>query len=64
MFSELFDQLLYLLRLAFVGEQSGIVSLPFARRSGEATLKWKQDIAEGANKRDLEKAKQVEKPKL
>ena len=44
--------------------QSGIVSLPFARRSGEATLKWKQDIAEGANKRDLEKAKQVEKPKL
>ena len=42
----------------------GVVSLPFARRAGEATMKWKQDIAEGQHKRDLEKAKQLEKPKL
>ena len=42
----------------------GIVSSPFARRAGEATLKWKQDIAEGQHKQELEKAKQQEKPKL
>ena len=42
----------------------GIVSLPYARRAGEATLKWKQDIAEGQHKQELEKAKQQEKPKL
>jgi hypothetical protein len=42
----------------------GVVSLPFARRAGEATLKWKQDIAEGQHKQELEKAKQQEKPKL
>ncbi len=42
----------------------GIVSLPFARRAGEATLKWKQEIAEGQHKQELEKAKQQEKPKL
>lgn len=40
------------------------VSLPFARRAGEVTLKWKQDIAEGQHKQDVEKAKQQEKPKL
>ncbi len=44
--------------------QVGIVSVPFARRAGEATMKWKQDIAEGQHKQDLEKAKQQEKPKL
>lgn len=44
--------------------QVDIVSLPFARRAGEATMKWKQDIAEGQHKQDLEKAKQQEKPKL
>ena len=42
----------------------GMVSLPFARRAGEATMKWKQDIAEGQHKQDIEKAKQQEKPKL
>ncbi len=41
-----------------------MVSLPFARRAGEATMKWKQDIAEGQHKQELEKAKQQEKPKL
>ena len=41
-----------------------IVSLPFAARAGEATMKWKQDIAEGQHKQELEKAKQQEKPKL
>jgi len=41
-----------------------VVSLPYARRAGEATLKWKQDIAEGQHRQDLEKAKQQEKPKL
>jgi hypothetical protein len=42
----------------------GIVSLPFARRAGEATMKWKQEIAEGQHKQELEKARQQEKPKL
>ena len=42
----------------------GIVSLPFAVRAGEATMKWKQEIAEGQHKQELEKAKQQEKPKL
>ena len=41
-----------------------IVSLPFAARAGEATMKWKQEIAEGQHRQDLEKAKQQEKPKL
>jgi hypothetical protein len=41
-----------------------VVSLPFGARAGEATKKWKQDIAEGKYKQDLEKAKQQEKPKL
>lgn len=41
-----------------------VVSLPFARRAGEATVKWKQDIAAGRHKQELEKAKQQEKPKL
>ena len=41
-----------------------VVSLPYARRAGEATMKWKQDIAEGKHKQELEKAKQQEKPKL
>lgn len=44
--------------------QVRIVSLPFAARAGEATMKWKQDIAEGQHKQELEKAKQQEKPKL
>ena len=42
----------------------GVVSLPFARRAREATMKWKQEIAEGQHKQELEKAKQQEKPKL
>jgi hypothetical protein len=41
-----------------------VVSLPFGRRAGEATMKWKQDIAEGKYKQVIEKAKQQEKPKL
>ena len=41
-----------------------VVSLPYARRAGEATMKWKQDIAEGKHKQEIEKAKQQEKPKL
>lgn len=41
-----------------------VVSLPYARRAGEATMKWKQDIAEGKHKQELENAKQQEKPKL
>jgi len=44
--------------------QVGIVSLPFAARAGEATMKWKQEIAEGQHKKELEKAKQQEKPRL
>jgi hypothetical protein len=41
-----------------------IVSLPMGSRAGNATLKWKNDIAEGKQKQDIEKAKQQEKPKL
>jgi hypothetical protein len=41
-----------------------IVSLPFAARAGEATMKWKKEVAEGQHKQELEKAKQQEKPKL
>lgn len=41
-----------------------VVSLPMGTRAGEATKKWKQDIAEGQHKQELEKAKQQEKPKL
>lgn len=41
-----------------------MVNLPFGLRAGDATVKWKNDIAEGAHKRDLEKGKQQEKPKL
>jgi len=41
----------------------GTISLPLGARAGEATRKWKQDIAEGKYK-NLEKAKQQEKPKL
>ena len=41
-----------------------IHSLPMGARAGEATLKWKQDIAEGQHKQDIDKAKQQEKPKL
>lgn len=44
--------------------QVGIVSLPFARRAGEATMKWKKEVVEGQHKQELEKAKQQEKPKL
>ena len=44
--------------------QVGIVSVPFAARAGEATMKWKQEIVEGQYKQELEKAKQQEKPKL
>lgn len=44
--------------------QVGIVSLPFAARAGEATMKWKKEVAEGQHKQELEKAKQQEKPKL
>jgi hypothetical protein len=41
-----------------------IVSLPFAARAGVATMKWKQEIAEGQHRKELEKATQQEKPKL
>lgn len=41
-----------------------VVSLPFGRRAGEATMKWQQDIAEGKYKQGIEKAKQQEMPKL
>jgi len=41
-----------------------MVDLPFALRAGDATVKWKNDIAEGAHKREIEKGKQQEKPKL
>ena len=41
-----------------------VVSLPFARRAGEATMKWKQEIAEGQHKQEIEKAKRQEKPNL
>lgn len=41
-----------------------IVSLPMGSRAGNATLQWKNDIAEGKHKQDIEKAKQQEKPKL
>lgn len=44
--------------------QIGIVSLPFARRAGETTMKWKPDIAEGQHRQENEKAKQQDKPKL
>jgi hypothetical protein len=40
------------------------VSLPLALHAAEATSKWKNDIAEGQHKQDIEKAKQQEKPKL
>jgi hypothetical protein len=41
-----------------------VVSLPFAARAGEATMKWKKDVAEGQHKQELKKAKQQEQPKL
>jgi hypothetical protein len=41
-----------------------MVNLPFGLRAGDATVKWKNDIAEGQHKRDLEKGKQQEKPRL
>ncbi|MEP6601709.1 MAG: hypothetical protein ABJB49_07830 [Nitrospirota bacterium] len=41
-----------------------IVNVPFALRAGDATVKWKNDIAEGKHKQEIEKAKQQEKPKL
>ena len=41
-----------------------MLNVPFALRAGDATVKWKNDIAEGAHKQDLEKGKQQEKPKL
>ena len=41
-----------------------IVNLPFAARAGEATKKWKQEVAEGKYKQEIEKAKQQERPKL
>jgi hypothetical protein len=44
--------------------QIGVVSFPLDRRSGEATLKWKQDITEGQHRQEIEKAKQQDKPKL
>ena len=41
-----------------------MLNVPFALRAGDATVKWKNDIAEGAHKREIEKGKQQEKPKL
>jgi hypothetical protein len=41
-----------------------IVSLPMGSRAGAATAKWKQDAADAASKRDLDKAAQQQKPKL
>ena len=41
-----------------------MVNVPFGLRAGDATVNWKKEIAEGAHKRDLEKGKQQEKPKL
>jgi hypothetical protein len=41
-----------------------ILNVPFALRAGDATVKWKNDIAEGAHKREIEKGKQQDKPKL
>jgi hypothetical protein len=40
------------------------VDVPMMLRAADATAKWKNDIAEGAHKRDIEKGKQQEKPKL
>jgi len=41
-----------------------MVDLPLALRAADATVKWKNDIAEGVHKREIEKGKQQEKPKL
>jgi hypothetical protein len=41
-----------------------MVNLPFGLRAGDATVKWKNDIAEGVHKQEIEKGKQQEKPKL
>lgn len=41
-----------------------MVNLPFALRAGDATVKWKNDIAEGAHKQEIEKGKKQEKPRL
>jgi hypothetical protein len=41
-----------------------MVNLPLGVRAGDATVNWKKEIAEGAHKRDIEKGKQQEKPKL
>jgi hypothetical protein len=41
-----------------------VVSLPLGSRAGHATMKWKQDIAEGQHRQEIEKAQQQEKPKL
>jgi hypothetical protein len=40
------------------------VSVPMGARAGEVTGKWKEEIAQGQHKQELEKAKQQEKPKL
>ena len=41
-----------------------MVNVPFGLRAGDATVNWKKDIAEGGHKRDVEKGKQQEEPKL
>ncbi len=41
-----------------------VVSLPLGSRAGEATMKWKEGLAAGQHRQDIEKAKQQEKPKL
>ena len=40
------------------------VSVPMGVRAGEVTKQWKEEIAQGQHREDLEKAKQQEKPKL
>jgi hypothetical protein len=40
------------------------VNVPLALRAGDATGKWKNEIAEGQHRQDIEKGKQQEKPKL
>jgi len=41
-----------------------MVSLPIGSRAGEATKKWKDEIASGQHQQDVDAAKQQAKPKL
>ena len=58
-----FQQIL-LCRNCTFNVMSWLSAFPWGARAGEATKKWKEDVAGGQHRQDIEKAKQQEKPKL